>query len=158
MGWGAPNFMYEQHEQTGDIMSDVFKYTTRVYYEQTDAGGVMYHSNYISVIEHARMEFWIANGYHPAKGQQEDNMAFVVADCSMHWIKPAVLSDMIEVTVKATGAKRVSMDFEHEIYRIEDNGERTLLNTAKLTLVCMDLNTMRACNIPEAMKENFLHR
>lgn len=143
--------------QSQETSKPVFSYRTRVYYEQTDAGGVMYHANYISVIEHARMEFWIERGYNPAQGQKYDKIAFVVVDSSMQWHKAALLSDIIEVTVRAVSAKRVSMIYEHEIYRIEPDGARTLLNTAKLTLVCMDLQTLRATSIPEDMKQRFLY-
>lgn len=137
-------------------MKDLFTHRARVYYDATDAGGVMYHSYYLNLIEHARMEYLLHHGYSAAKLQYEHNLTFVAVECNMKWLLPAKVGDELEITMKARDPERVSIWFDHEILKIEPNGERTLLNTAAIRMVCIDAEKIKARSIPAEMKEKFL--
>ena len=138
-------------------MTDVFKHQTRVYYDATDSTGVVYHSHYLNYIEHTRMEYWNDHGYDAGQLQEQDNLSFLAVECNMQWIKPARVADHLEITMRARDAERVSIWFDHEIFKIEPNGDRTLLNRAAVKMVCIDVEKTKARSIPEQMKEKFLN-
>ena len=86
----------------------------RVYYEDTDAGGVVYHTNYIKYCERARSEAFFEKGISP---QTSENEFFVVKTILCDFIKPAVLGDIIEVRTSILKKKHTSMSIQQDIYR-----------------------------------------
>lgn len=128
------------------------KYTTRVYYDATDAGGVVYHAHYLHYIEHARMEFWLAHGIDSSLLAKNRQIVFVATNCDIKWQKPAFLGDVLTVHIKPVELQRVSVLFEHEIYKQMPTGQQ-LINSCQLRLVCVDNKTMRAITIPEDLRE-----
>lgn len=138
-------------------MNYQFTHRARVYFDATDAGGVMYHAQYLNLIEHARMEFFTSLGYDTAQVHYQQNLNFVAVECNMQWKRPAHLGEHLEITMTARDMERVSVWFDHETYRVEPNGERTLLNTAAIRMVCVDAAEMKARSIPQEMKEKFIH-
>ncbi|MGM0562971.1 MAG: acyl-CoA thioesterase [Pseudomonadota bacterium] len=138
-------------------MSYVFRHRARVYFDGTDAGGVMYHAHYLNLIEHARMEYFSSLGYETADLHYQHNLSFVAVECNMQWKRPAHLGDRLEITMTARDPERVSVWFDHEIYRLEPSGDRTLLNVAALRMVCVDAAEVKARSIPSEMKEKFLN-
>ena len=88
----------------------------RVYYEDTDCGGVVYHSNYISFCERARSELFFQKGLSPHK----ENEFFVVKHLDANFIKPAVFADILEVKTSMTTIKNASLCMNQDIYRGEE--------------------------------------
>ncbi len=98
----------------------------RVYYEDTDAGGIVYHSNYLNFCERARSEYFFRKDMLPLV----DGAHFVVRKMSCDFISSAKFGDVIEVTTKVTQMKGSSFELFHEIYR-----EKELLFSATVLLV-----------------------
>lgn len=88
----------------------------RVYYDDTDAGGVVYHSNYLKFCERARSECFFAHGKSPSV----DGGHFVVKHLEADFIKPALLGDLVEVHTKLLELKNASLHVKHDIYRNEE--------------------------------------
>ncbi len=89
----------------------------RVYYEDTDAGGIVYHSKYINFCERARSEILFQNGTSPKNG----NSFFVVRDIKAKYLKTASLGDMLEVKSRILDKNRVSLTLLQEIFNEEDD-------------------------------------
>lgn len=134
-------------------MKSVFTYSSRVYYDATDAGGVVYHSYYLNFIEHTRMEFWLHHGIDSLVLDKERHVSFLATNCEMQWKKPALLGDYLDITMEPIEIDRVSVLFKHDVFRVEKNGERTLLNTCQLRLVCVDTQRVKAITIPDDLRE-----
>ena len=104
----------------------------RIYYEHTDAAGVVYHADYLKFYERARTEWLRSLGLdHRAVGERH-GIVFAVYKCEIAYLKPARLDDLLTVTVAAAAPRRTSMLFEQEIRRGE-----TTVSTARITVVCV---------------------
>lgn len=103
----------------------------RIYYEDTDAGGIVYHSNYIKFCERARSEFCFTNGVKFSKDRR-----FVVTKIVANYIKPAVLGDTIDVKTKVNKIGKASMILDQEIFRVASLETQCfeLLFTAQITV------------------------
>ena len=88
----------------------------RVYYEDTDAGGIVYHTNYIKYCERARSEAFFAQGLKPLEG---DASGFVVSSLSAKFSSPAYLGDMIEVKTEILCLKKTYIILQQKVYREE---------------------------------------
>jgi acyl-CoA thioester hydrolase len=125
-------------------MPSVFNWSVRVYYEDTDAGGIVFYANYLKFFERARTEWLRAMGI----GQQElldaDGTAFVVKTASLDYHAPARLDD--ELTIRTTVEKlgRASVQFAQEAWKGE-----LLLTRASVKVGCVDTATMRPRSLPE---------
>lgn len=97
----------------------------RVYYEDTDLGGIVYYANYLKFCERARSDKFFEKGLSPHK----ENEFFVVKKVEANYIKPAKFGDLLTVTSKLIGKKSASIEIFHEIFR-----ENELLFTAKIKL------------------------
>lgn len=125
-----------------------FTLPVRIYYEDTDAGGVVYHANYLRYMERARTE-WLRNiGYDLENIAQADNLLFVVAGMNIRYHRPARLSELINVSAQLTKMGRASLDIEHQINR---DGE--LLCEAAVSLVTVRGDDFRPSPMPTPMKE-----
>ncbi len=116
----------------------------RVYYEDTDVGGVVYYANYLKFCERARSNIFFEKGLSPHK----ENEFFVVKKVEADYIKSAVFGDLIEVTTKLIAKKNASIDVFHEIFR-----EKELLFSAKIKLVY--LKNSKPSKIPSEIIEIF---
>ena len=116
----------------------------RVYYEDTDIGGVVYYANYLKFCERARSNIFFEKGLSPHK----ENEFFVVKKVEADYIKPATFGDILEVTTKLISKRNVSIEVFHEIFREEE-----LLFTAKIKLAY--LKNLRPSKIPEEILEIF---
>lgn len=120
--------------------------TFRVYYEDTDAGGIMYHGNFINFCERARTEFIGANGLSNADLRQKNILA-VVRHLEADYLSPAFLEDYLRVETSVLEVKNSSFILEQTIFRDQD----TLFNM-KVVLVCIN-EAKRPVRIPEELKE-----
>lgn len=126
----------------------------RIYYEDTDCGGIVYHTNYIKYCERSRSEeFFFSLGINP---QQCDN-AFVVKNIKADFIKSAKLGDEIEVFTKTIEVKNVSILLKQEIYKTFEASSQTLCEDKifdmEIKLAHIDITTGKPTPIPEIFLE-----
>ncbi|WP_107686502.1 YbgC/FadM family acyl-CoA thioesterase [Campylobacter concisus] len=105
----------------------------RIYYEDTDAGGIVYHTNYIKFCERARSEAFFKAGLNFTK----ENGYFVVSSLEAKFIASAVLGDEVFVRTKILELKKASLVLEQEIYKFDDKNAEKLLFRATITLAFM---------------------
>ena len=134
--------------------SNEFSLPVRVYYEDTDAGGVVYHANYLRFMERARTEWLRALGFEQDLLAQELGIVFVVASLDIQYRKPARFNDALSVTSSISTVGRVSILFKQEIWREGLNNSRELLTTASVKVVCVAMGTFRATTIPTQIREH----
>lgn len=132
---------------------DEFTLPVRVYYEDTDAGGVVYHANYLRFMERARTE-WLRNlGFEQDTLAKDMNIVFVVAGLEISYRKPARFNDKLIVSSAIEKTSRASIIFAQKIYRISPDNSLELLTTASVKVVCVDLGTFRSTTIPTSIRE-----
>ena len=117
----------------------------RVYYEDTDAGGIVYHTNYIKYCERARSEIFFQRDMKPTLG---DNSGFVVRDIKASFLSTSVLGDTLEVTTKILTHKRSSVVLLQEVWK-----EEVKVFSMEVVLVYVDEG--KPCRIPEAFEDVF---
>lgn len=117
----------------------------RVYYEDTDAGGIVYHTNYIKYCEHARSEIFFERGMKPTLG---DNNGFVVRDIKASFLATSSLGDTLEVTTCILTQKRSSVVLLQEVWK-----EEVKIFSMEVRLVYIDEG--KPCRIPEVFGDIF---
>lgn len=129
----------------------VFSLPLRVYFQDTDAGGVVYHGSYVNFMERARTE-WLRDvcGFSNGALMKEFGVVFVVRSMQVEYLKPALLDDMLEVTaqVKEIGRSRVSLS--QTVRRGEE-----VLTLGEVHLVCVALETFKPVSVPEVLREKW---
>ena len=118
----------------------------RVYWEDTDAGGVVYYANYLKFFERARTEWLRALGIEQQALREQTGAMFVVADVQVRYLVPARLDDLLRVTVKVLANRQASLQIQQEAWRGE-----TLLAEGSVRVGCVDANTLRPRRIPAAV-------
>jgi acyl-CoA thioester hydrolase len=116
----------------------------RIYYEDTDSGGVVYYANYLRFLERARTELLRGLGFEQAQLARDAGIAFAVRSLQVEYIKPARLDDLIEVKSAIGELGRAQVVF---LQRIEREGE--LLVEATVRVACLDLAKGKATAIPK---------
>jgi acyl-CoA thioester hydrolase len=127
-----------------------FRFTLRVYWEDTDAGGVVFYANYLRFFERARTEWLRSLGFGQERLRTDTGAMFVVADTAVRYLSPARLDDLLEVTVQPQEVGRVSMSLAQQAWRIAP-GERTLLAEGGIRIGCVDSGTFRTRRIPNEL-------
>lgn len=122
-----------------------FRLFTRIYIEDTDVGGVVYHANYLKYFERARSD-WLGSLGISQRTLFEENCQFVVASCHIDYLKPALLNDLLEVTLKVERLRGVSIDFSQQAIR---NGE--VLCRAKVKVASISNDTKKPLALPEQL-------
>jgi acyl-CoA thioester hydrolase len=115
----------------------------RVYYEDTDAGGVMYHAGYLRFAERARTELLRESGFEQESLRTVHDAGFVVRHLSADFMKPARLDDMLRVETRIESVKRTSMCMIQSIF-----SQNLLLFSLQVKIACVD-HTLRPRRIPE---------
>jgi acyl-CoA thioester hydrolase len=131
-------------------VSTVFSWMQRVYYQHTDAGGVVFHANYLNFMENARTEFLDSLGFDPGRLLREQQVAFVVHSATLAFRRPALLNDMLAVTAEVTRATRARLVFSQQVRK----GDQVLVE-AEITIACTDPRTHRPIAVPEAIFRQF---
>lgn len=119
----------------------------RVYYEDTDAGGVVYHANYICFFERARTEFLRQGGFSQ-QSLLENQVAFVVKKLAIDYKTPARLDDLLTVKTEIKELKKATIVFIQRLYR-----EDLCLSEAAVTVACVDLTKMKPIAIPADIQQ-----
>jgi len=130
-------------------MTKLFSITSRVYYQDTDAGGVIYHSKYLDFCERARTEFLREKKVDQIELMEKQNIMFVVKNLNVDYVLGGQLDDLITITAKITEIKGVRIKMKQEIIRKSDE---KLLSKINLELVCINKN-FRPVRIPEKLIE-----
>ena len=118
----------------------------RVYYEDTDAGGVVFYANYLKYLERARTEWLRALGVNQTDLARQDRRLFVVQSLDMQYRQPAGLDDLLTIHSTITRLGRASIHFAQ---RAERNGE--LLASGNIQVCCVDADTMRPAPLPDSL-------
>ncbi|MBY6205748.1 tol-pal system-associated acyl-CoA thioesterase [Halomonas denitrificans] len=126
-----------------------FRY--RVYWEDTDAGGVVYHARYLQFLERARSDWLASIGVHQVPLRERHGVVFAITKMAIDFRKPARLEDELSVTVAVIAIGRLRMDFEQ---RIERDGE--LLLTATVQAACLDAERFAPKRTPAEVRERIL--
>lgn len=126
----------------------VFTFPVRVYYEDTDAGGVVYHANYLRFMERARTEWLSHLGLEHGPVADEHAVVFVVRQAVVDYLKPARLSDHLQVEATVGEMRRSAMVFHQRILRGDE-----VLTQGLVTVVAVDLQSFRPRPIPEPLRE-----
>jgi len=126
-----------------------FEWPVRVYYEDTDAQGVVYYANYFRFMERARTEWLRSLGVDMVALAEHDRRIFVVAEVQVRFLAPAQLSDQLIVTARLTNLTRVSFHIEQNIYRDHVDGD--LLISGNVKAAYLDADTMRPKRIPTTL-------
>lgn len=132
----------------GKFYGKIFVFPARVYYEDTDAGGVVYYANYLKYAERARTEFIRALGVNQQDALSEDKCGFMVRGLNIEYKAPAVLDDLLSVSCELTEMKGAGAEMKQEIYRGE-----TLLAKIEIKLAYVSLLKKRPVRIPETLLE-----
>lgn len=123
-----------------------FTLRVRVYWEDTDAGGVVYHANYLRFMERARSERLRACGLDQVALREATGLGFVVRDMHIDFFAPARLDDELDITATVEDLRRASLTFMQTVRRCADGAE---LVRASVRVACVDLARMRPSPIPE---------
>jgi acyl-CoA thioester hydrolase len=126
-------------------MPSVFTWTVRVYYEDTDAGGIVFYANYLKFFERARTEWLRAAGVSQQELLLQDQAIFVVKHTSVDYHAPAKLDDVLSLTLSIGKLGRASVLFSQQAWRGE-----TLLASASVKVGCVNATTLRPCPLPDA--------
>ena len=128
----------------------VFSLPIRVYFQDTDAGGVMYHASYLNFMERARTEWLRTHGYSNAGLMKEFGVVFVVRSLKLDYLKPALLDDMLNVTaqIKDVGRSRISL-----VQSVRRGDE--VLTEAEVHLVCVSLEGFKPVSVPEVLRNQW---
>ena len=125
-----------------------FLWPVRVYYEDTDSGGVVYYANYLKFMERARTEMLRSFGFEQDQLIEEQGVIFAVHSLSVQYKKPAVFNDELIVKTKISDCGRASFDFSQSVHR---NSDKVLLCSAEIKVACINAEKFTPRVIPEKM-------
>jgi acyl-CoA thioester hydrolase len=123
-----------------------FRWPIRIYYEDTDAGGVVFYANYLKFFERGRTELLRSLGFEQDQLNTEQNVVFVVRSVQVDYLKPAYFNDFLEVNAKVVLAKKASFVFEQEISRNEQ-----ILCKGEIKIACIDTISMKPRAVPNSI-------
>lgn len=128
-----------------------FNWPVRVYYEDTDAGGVVYHSNYLNFMERARTEWLRALGFEQPQVKADMGVIIVVHSMQLEFKSPAYFNDLLDIHCKLTKVGRGSIEMEQKTMR-----EHTLIIKAHVKLAFVNADTLKPLGIPAEIKAAML--
>lgn len=127
-----------------------FIWPVRVYYEDTDNGGVVYYANYLKFMERARTEWLREQGVEQDHLIREHDLIFAVRSAQVDYRKPARFNQLLNVTAAIVKKGGASLTFEHKITPAEDNN--VLLCEGQIRIVCLSASTFAPIPLPETIK------
>jgi len=135
-----------KHEQK----PNAFTIPVRIYYEDTDAGGVVYYANYLKFLERCRSEWLREIGHDQADLLREPGIAFVVRSVNLEFLKPARLDELLSVSLEVEKISRSQLFFRQHIRRanpVVDGGWDELVS-GRIQIVCVNAALMKIASIP----------
>lgn len=130
------------------MLLNYFSLPIRVYYQDTDAGGVVYHSNYLNFMERARYEWLRELGFNANALIDDHKVLFMVRSIEIDYFKPSVLDDLLHVTVAVKGMGRSRITLFQEVLR-----SQVKLVSATIHVVCVGAETLKPVSIPAPLRE-----
>ena len=134
------------------MAEDVFEFECRVYFEDTDVGGVVYNANYLKFYERARTEYLRALGYEQDQLLSQ-NIVFVVRNIAVDFVQAARFNEILQVQTRITELKNVSLVFNQEIY-CDRSGQKNLINSAQVKVVCVSADEFKPIAIPKTIRDS----
>jgi len=128
----------------------VFTLPIRVYFQDTDAGGVVYHASYLNFLERVRTEWLRSYGYSGTGLMREFGMLFVVRSLKLDYLKPAMLDDMLTLSAQIKDIGRSRMTLHQTVLRDEE-----LLAEAEIHLVCVTKGAFKPVAIPDSLRDQW---
>jgi acyl-CoA thioester hydrolase len=130
-----------------------FHWPVRVYYEDTDAAGVVYYANYLKFMERARTEWLRSLGFEQTWLAQEHGVAFVVTSLSIDYLKPGRFNDTLQATVELIKVGAGHIRLSQRVLRGEE-----VLATSSVTVACVALRTVKPVRMPQPLTEKIRTR
>lgn len=131
----------------------VFTWDIRIYYEDTDTGGIVYYANYLKFFERARTEWLRSLGLHQQHIAENEQCQFVVKNVTTNYRLPAKLDDALSITVEIEQIKKASIVFKQAAWRVADSTP-VLLAEGVITIACVDTSSLRPKAIPETILQS----
>ncbi|HEY6135537.1 MAG TPA: tol-pal system-associated acyl-CoA thioesterase [Rubrivivax sp.] len=125
-----------------------FRHALRVYWEDTDAGGVVFYANYLKFFERARTEWLRVFGVEQQSLRERSGALFVVSQTAVRYLRPARLDDLLEVSVLLRHAGRASMTIQQQAWRGAE-----LLAEGEIRIGCVDADTFRPRRFPAPLQQ-----
>ena len=132
------------------VSNTLFRWPVRVYYEDTDASGVVYHARYVAFFERARTEMLRQHDFHQQQLLSE-HVAFVVRRMTVDYLLPARLDEQLEVQSEVTQLRGASLTFAQRIV----NSDGALLSQADVLIACIDPHQMKPRALPKSIVAEF---
>jgi acyl-CoA thioester hydrolase len=123
-----------------------FSWRVRVYYEDTDAGGLVYHANYLKFMERARTEWLRSLGFEQHALRERQGVLFAVRRAALDYRQPARFNDLLRISTAVVRCGGASLDFRQEVLREAD---ATLCCRGELRVACVHAATLRPYRIPD---------
>jgi acyl-CoA thioester hydrolase len=137
-----------------ELKQQPFVWQIRVYYEDTDAGGLVYHSRYLNFFERARTELLRAKGIAHDALRREHNLIWVVLDIQVRFCQAAKLDDELLVTAELAWRKGVRQGFRQRMTRKSDSG---LVATAELSAALLHADSLKPARMPAWLESELTH-
>ena len=128
------------------LVQGVHRYLTRVYYEDTDAAGVVYYANYLKLVERARTEALRDMGVPHADLSSQHGLMFMVRRANLDYLKPARLDDSLVIATRTLSAGAALVELRQTVFRSGDEAEPLVV--ADIQLACVRQSDMRAARMP----------
>lgn len=136
------------------ITYETYKLPCRVYYENTDAGGIVYHGQYLNFAERGRTELLRHIGYQSSDLVKELGVMFVARYLDIDYYAPAFLDDLLEVHTSISVLKNTSFTMRQTLFRQKD-GINEKIAELRVTLVCVKADTIKPVRVPEQLRQGF---
>ena len=133
-------------------MKAVFTFPIRIYWEDTDAGGIVFYANYLKFFERARTEWLRSLGVEQQSLKGESGGMFVVSETQVKYFSPARLDDLLEVTAQTAESGRASLILTQQAW-LNVDGQRKLLAEGTIRIGWVDSQTMKPGRIPAKILE-----
>ena len=124
-----------------------FELQVRVYFQDTDAAGVVFHATYLDFMERARIEWLRGLGFEPRELARRFQLLFIVRELSIAYLKPAMLDDLVAVTAQVEKMGRVQLTFRQEVRRGDE-----VLTQASINVACVTAGSLRPMPIPDEVR------
>ena len=131
----------------------IFVWPTRVYWEDTDGGGVVYYANYLRFLERARTEWLRAHGFSQSELAVDPGVLFSVVEVNIRYRRPARLDDLLLISSVPTQDGAACMLFKQRMLRGSESGE--LLAEAEVRIACVSASTFKPRRLPPALLREF---
>lgn len=127
-----------------------FSLPLRVYYEDTDASGMVYHANYVNFFERARTEWLRSLGYEQDDLRRKEKIIFTVRKIEIDYLKPALFNDQLIASVEIIKIGASSLEFSQQMMR--HNKDKDILSKGNVLIVCIDSDTFKPKRIPKGVR------